>query len=159
KTDSTHYMISGTNMRSAWSRYPGDGEKKLAAAKAHGARAVFVYEPFDTISATYAVYAAGGFHPPTDLEREKDNVCMAVGTPVVKALMDENTFTTIVSTVRRKAPFVNSFSIPALINYHFKKRRLYATASNVVGYIEGTDKKDEYVVISAHYDHLGKRGC
>ena len=29
---------------------------------------------------------------------------------------------------------------------------------NVVGYIEGTDKKDELIVISAHYDHLGKRG-
>ena len=29
---------------------------------------------------------------------------------------------------------------------------------NVMGYIEGTDKKDELVVISAHYDHLGMRG-
>lgn len=26
---------------------------------------------------------------------------------------------------------------------------------NVVGILEGTDKKDEYVVISAHYDHMG----
>jgi hypothetical protein len=26
---------------------------------------------------------------------------------------------------------------------------------NVIGYVEGTDKKDEFVVISAHYDHLG----
>ena len=26
---------------------------------------------------------------------------------------------------------------------------------NVIGYIEGTDLKDEYVIISAHYDHLG----
>lgn len=31
-------------------------------------------------------------------------------------------------------------------------------SSNVVGIIEGTDKKDEYVVLTAHYDHLGKRG-
>ena len=29
---------------------------------------------------------------------------------------------------------------------------------NVLGYIEGTDKKDELVILSAHYDHLGKRG-
>ena len=29
--------------------------------------------------------------------------------------------------------------------------------NNVLGYIEGTDKKDELVVISAHHDHLGKR--
>ena len=26
---------------------------------------------------------------------------------------------------------------------------------NVIGYIEGSDLKDEYVVLSAHYDHLG----
>ncbi len=28
-------------------------------------------------------------------------------------------------------------------------------AENVLGFIEGTDKKDEVVVITAHYDHLG----
>jgi Zn-dependent M28 family amino/carboxypeptidase len=27
---------------------------------------------------------------------------------------------------------------------------------NVLGYLEGTDKKDELVVITAHYDHIGK---
>ncbi|MGZ5218906.1 MAG: M28 family peptidase [Chitinophagaceae bacterium] len=30
-------------------------------------------------------------------------------------------------------------------------------ASNVLGIVEGTDKKDEYVVITSHYDHVGKR--
>jgi hypothetical protein len=29
------------------------------------------------------------------------------------------------------------------------------TTENVLGYLEGTDKKDEVLVISAHYDHLG----
>jgi hypothetical protein len=26
-----------------------------------------------------------------------------------------------------------------------------------MGLLEGTDKKDEYVLITAHYDHVGKR--
>ena len=30
-------------------------------------------------------------------------------------------------------------------------------ASNVLGLLEGTDKKDEYVLITSHYDHVGKR--
>jgi Zn-dependent M28 family amino/carboxypeptidase len=30
-------------------------------------------------------------------------------------------------------------------------------SSNVLGLLPGTDKKDEYVFITAHYDHLGKR--
>lgn len=29
---------------------------------------------------------------------------------------------------------------------------------NVVGFVEGSDKKDEVIVVSAHYDHLGMRG-
>lgn len=31
-------------------------------------------------------------------------------------------------------------------------------SSNVIGVVEGTDKKEEYIFITAHYDHLGKRG-
>jgi len=29
---------------------------------------------------------------------------------------------------------------------------------NVLGFLEGTDKKDEIVIITAHYDHIGKSG-
>jgi hypothetical protein len=31
-------------------------------------------------------------------------------------------------------------------------------SSNVLGVLEGTDKKNEYLVVTAHYDHLGTRG-
>ncbi len=29
---------------------------------------------------------------------------------------------------------------------------------NVLGFLEGTDKKDEIVIVTAHYDHIGKQG-
>lgn len=32
------------------------------------------------------------------------------------------------------------------------------TASNVVAYIKGSEKPDEYIVLSAHYDHIGVNG-
>lgn len=38
------------------------------------------------------------------------------------------------------------------------KRTLMLQSSNVLAILPGTDKKDEYVVITAHYDHLGVRG-
>lgn len=41
-------------------------------------------------------------------------------------------------------------------DYRFKKYRNVINASNVVGVLEGTDKKDEYVFLTGHYDHLGK---
>lgn len=31
-------------------------------------------------------------------------------------------------------------------------------SSNVIGVLEGSDKKDEYLFVTGHYDHLGKRG-
>ena len=30
------------------------------------------------------------------------------------------------------------------------------TSENILGYVEGSDKKDEFVIITAHYDHIGK---
>lgn len=38
------------------------------------------------------------------------------------------------------------------------KRTLMLQSSNVLGLLPGTDKKDEYVIITGHYDHLGKKG-
>lgn len=38
-----------------------------------------------------------------------------------------------------------------------QKTALTAQSSNVIGLLPGTDLKDEYLVISAHYDHLGIR--
>lgn len=32
------------------------------------------------------------------------------------------------------------------------------TSSNILAVIEGSDKKDEYVFLTAHYDHIGKKG-
>jgi len=48
-------------------------------------------------------------------------------------------------------------SYKANIDLSFKKTSLTTTVDNVMGMIEGTDKKDEYVIITAHYDHVGKR--
>ena len=43
------------------------------------------------------------------------------------------------------------------IDLGYFKNTTAAHASNVLGLLEGTDKKDEYVLITSHYDHVGKR--
>ena len=40
------------------------------------------------------------------------------------------------------------------VSFHFTKSSGSLNSSNVVGVIEGTDKKDEYVFLTAHYHHL-----
>lgn len=44
------------------------------------------------------------------------------------------------------------------IDLAVQKEKIVLQSSNVLGLIEGTDKKDEYLFITAHYDHIGRRG-
>ncbi|HEX7845824.1 MAG TPA: M28 family peptidase [Chitinophagaceae bacterium] len=56
-----------------------------------------------------------------------------------------------------KAGSLESKVYPAQVDLGFAKTTKTTQVSNVLGLIEGTDLKDEYVVITAHYDHVGKR--
>lgn len=54
-----------------------------------------------------------------------------------------------------KAQTLETKTVATELMLHFKKDYEITQASNVLGMIEGTDKKDEWVIISAHYDHVG----
>lgn len=45
--------------------------------------------------------------------------------------------------------------IPVDLTFTYTDQGQRLSGENVLGYIEGTDKKDELVVITAHYDHIG----
>lgn len=47
---------------------------------------------------------------------------------------------------------------PAQVLLGVEKATTTLQSSNVIGLLPGTDLKDEYLVITAHYDHEGKRG-
>jgi hypothetical protein len=46
----------------------------------------------------------------------------------------------------------------AKVEIEYDRELQTLTSNNILGVIEGTDKKDEYLFITAHYDHIGKRG-
>lgn len=58
----------------------------------------------------------------------------------------------------RKKSKTFSFEFPATGKIVVERKRTQITGENVLGYIEGTDLKDELLIITAHYDHLGKQG-
>ena len=60
---------------------------------------------------------------------------------------------------KAKQPF-ESFEISKKLKFDIRSFSKIVKSRNVVGLIEGTDPKlkNEYVVLSAHYDHIGKRG-
>ncbi len=56
-----------------------------------------------------------------------------------------------------KAGSLAAKTYTAEVDMEFAKISKTAYASNVIGMVEGSDLKDEYVFITGHYDHLGKR--
>ncbi len=62
----------------------------------------------------------------------------------------------IIGTEKTKANSVQVYQAQVLLQT--KKTTLTAESSNVIGILPGTDLKDQYLFITAHYDHLGKRG-
>ncbi|PZR22842.1 MAG: peptidase M28 [Citrobacter freundii] len=58
---------------------------------------------------------------------------------------------------KMKSAPIASQVFKANIDMAFTKTTQTATASNVIAVLEGTDKKDEYLFLTSHYDHVGKR--
>lgn len=69
-----------------------------------------------------------------------------------------NDFDNIVDAAKANM-MLNELAAEADAKFNLVIRKSIATieASNVAGMIEGTEKKDEYIFITAHYDHLGIR--
>ena len=47
---------------------------------------------------------------------------------------------------------------PAKVTYFTERIITTVETENVLGYLEGSDKKDEVVIVTAHYDHVGRDG-
>jgi len=66
-----------------------------------------------------------------------------------------NDLESLKKTMKTDAPVAKTY--PVKIKLELEKDMQHLESSNVIGMLEGTDKKDEAVIITAHYDHLGKK--
>ena len=48
-----------------------------------------------------------------------------------------------------------NLTVKAKLGIHIDKVSEVIVSENVLGYVEGTDAKDEVIVLTAHYDHIG----
>ena len=78
----------------------------------------------------------------------------AISTEIAGKILREDG-TTLMSKV--KAGTIASKAYKTELELSYTSQVQTEKVSNVLGLLEGTDKKDEYVVITAHYDHIGKR--
>jgi hypothetical protein len=150
------YLVSGTDKRSNWGF---SATRKAVAAQKKGAVAVlYINTAWDTIPAAVAQNSrkTNLYFPRSGDER----LTVVTLTPSsLNKIVSENEANTILAAAKEKKS-LNDIKIEKRIKTRlsFKKSTTKVDASNVIGYIEGTDKKDEYVFLTGHYDHLGKRG-
>ena len=152
------YFLSETGRSSSWT-FPGV-PKKLEAAAAKGAAGVLVIsasqETFNERSVSNGKKT--GVYFPRDNAAAKTLNYAQLSHAFAKDIIGNN-FDTLLKIVKNNGILNKQWSSESKtkLSYKFEKYRTIINASNVVGIVEGTDKKDEYVFVTGHYDHLGMR--
>ncbi|GEP94846.1 M28 family peptidase [Chitinophaga cymbidii] len=127
---------------------------KLRTAGGKGAKAVFI------VSSNAAQIARAGnrvrrtglyFQEMTTMEYIPNSYFIS---PDMAAAILGKPFTTLDAELK-KAGSATPAATGAISSLEFKKGTLEVKSSNVMGILPGTDKKDEYLFITAHYDHIG----
>ncbi|MEO7044162.1 MAG: M28 family peptidase, partial [Ferruginibacter sp.] len=148
------YFLNSTGRYSEWT-FPGIS-KKLAAAAARGAVGALVINPAQSTFSQRSIdntKKSNVYYPREDAGK-KINYAL-ISNDFSKNIIGDR-YDGFAAQVKGNEllslqPTDNNTSV----SFSNKKYRNIINASNVLGIIEGTDKKDEYVFLTGHYDHLG----
>jgi len=158
KKDSTSW-ITGTSEMSEWST---NIDKKLQVAKEKGVKLVLIIE--GDIKGMLAKNRRNLLGYTVELgDKTKEELTTAnhayISTTIAKDLMQDKT-KKINKARQRAMKKGKACDVKLKQNFvmNMSKEVDMLRGNNVLGFIEGTDLKDEIVVVSAHFDHLGKRG-
>ena len=80
-----------------------------------------------------------------------------ISTEVANTILKKKTVEELKATIS-KTEQPQALKAKTELNIVIKNLTEKVLAENVLGYVEGSDLKEELVVITAHYDHLGKEG-
>lgn len=156
KKDSTSWVTRSSEM-SDWTI-----DKKLKTAKEKGVKLVLIIE--DDIKAMLndnRRILLGGQMDLGDMSKDEIEYANSayISTTMAKAIIGEKLKKVTKSRNRSaKKGKACDVKLPADVTFVQDKKQKVLLGNNIMAYIEGTDKKEELVVVSAHYDHLGKRG-
>ena len=152
--------ISGTKEMSDWTV---DWTKKIELAQKKGVKALLIID--ENFSSTITQYGRYIKRPDLVLGEEpsdKDGIPLiyissGMANKILKGAGIKGNHTKTEAKINKKGqPISLELNVPVTIDV--KKNREELTSENVLAYMEGSEKPDELVVITAHYDHLGKKG-
>lgn len=137
------------------------GSAAVKLAQERGAKLIIVsahetLAEFDQLAGQFKMYMSG-----SRMSLTKPQAGTGLVTMLVSPVTVEKIFNTTLQKLKDASaadPKKNALKKLKATNVQYKVTAEIKTtySDNVLGYLEGTDKKDEVVVITAHYDHVGK---
>ncbi|MBT8303770.1 MAG: M28 family peptidase [Bacteroidia bacterium] len=146
KNEDGTFIVNGTNEASKWSNGRQEMAAKRDAAKERGAKAVIMVAPelFPRYSAYFKSQAESGGGGRISLKGDKNVMHVllaseAMGIAIMNDMANNN----------KAASIAKSFEMD------YTSQAEDVESENVVAYIKGSESPDEYIIISAHLDHVG----
>jgi hypothetical protein len=139
--------------------------EKMRLARAAGARSVFIMFPGSEENFARRISAYRRLSQANKLTFPPEEQEDTQGYFYIHLSLGAEVLNTNVSNIESAVEKANSGNYSSLLKLRSKEITYYANqiaenvgTENVLGFIEGSDKKDEYVIITAHYDHIGIKG-
>jgi hypothetical protein len=154
-------LITGTINRSQWS---ADWKRKVKLAKEKGASSVFIIEPniLETVKKNRRNLSTWGWNPVDPNVAPSvaagDIPCVFISKETFKAMTgSKNAKIAAAFEALQTGTGFSPIKFKTKTELHLDKEINLLKGTNVVGFIEGSDPelKKDYILITAHYDHLG----
>lgn len=136
--------------------------KEIAMAREKGAKAIIVcntktQEEFDTFKNNVRGFLSGGRLSVKKPDANSPDAPIFIVSPAITEKMTAQAFAKLTEASNEESRKALKKMKPTTIQYKTVMEMLVVKTENILGYLEGSDKKDEVLVVTAHYDHIGMR--
>lgn len=134
----------------------GNYHAAIGRAEEKGAKMIVVFSPnlqdYKKLEGQLKDYTSEGI-----LSLNKERNSKSESLLFVAPTVAEKIFSTTVDKLQKAADEDIKKIKAATIKYKTSFETKVVPSENVLGYLEGTDKKNELIIVTAHYDHIGKK--
>ena len=142
-----------------------DRNKKVELAIEQGAKDVFIIqsgsdEEFKNIMSMFKRYRKKGRLELPPKPNEIETGYFLISTSLGAEILNTNQ-NSLLKAIKKseQGKYASLIKLKAQeITFYASQYIKKVNTENVLGFIEGSDKKDEYIILTAHYDHIGMDG-
>jgi hypothetical protein len=165
KDKSGNNLFAKTGEKSDWVEKSGV-MKKMNIALNHGAKMFFIISESDATQfnslaaerkAVLSRFNQLNFNPSSAVEKATSNPMFFVSKEMASEMLGikPSKLAKLESSITQKGETSAGSIKESKISIKVERGEVPVETQNVMGFLEGTDKKDEVVLITAHYDHVG----